>query len=48
MLAITPRPIEKFQLVVSRHEMNQLGLNLMLLPAFVALLGLTVLWLRRS
>jgi len=48
MLAVTPRAIDKFQLVVSRHEINQLGIILMILPGLVSILGLMVSWIRRN
>ena len=47
MLAIPPRPIEKYQIVLSRKELNELGLILLSLPGAVALFGLTVYWFRR-
>ena len=48
MLAITPDPIEKFQLILSRHEINQLGFIMMVIPGFVAVLGIAVFWIRRN
>lgn len=47
-LNIPPRPIERYQLSLSREELARLRLGLLfLLPAAAALLGLIVYWTRR-
>jgi len=47
-LNIVPRPIEKFQLVLSQQELLRLRYSLLFgLPAAVALIGLLVHWTRR-
>ena len=47
MLTIPPRPLERFQILLSKQEINQLGLVLFTLPAIVALMGVVVHWFRR-
>ena len=48
-LNIAPRPIEKFQLVLSKQELVRLRYSLLFgLPAATALLGLLVYWTRRQ
>jgi len=48
-LPIPPRPIERFQLLLSPRELQNLRLCLMfILPGAAALLGLIVYWTRRS
>ena len=47
-LSIPPRPIQRFQLSLSRQELSRLRLGLLgVLPGSVALLGLLVYWTRR-
>ncbi len=48
MLAIPPRPIEKFQLTVSGQELNRLGLLLLTIPGLLAVMGIAVGWIRRN
>jgi hypothetical protein len=48
-LAIPPRPIEKFQLILSQDELARLRYSLWFgLPALVACFGLAVYWTRRN
>ncbi len=47
MLAIPPRPIEKFQLPLSKPELNRLGLILLTIPGLLAIMGIAVGWIRR-
>jgi hypothetical protein len=48
-LNIPPRPIQRFQLALSRDELMRLRLGLYLVvPGIVALLGLIVFWTRRN
>jgi ABC-type uncharacterized transport system involved in gliding motility auxiliary subunit len=48
-LNIPARPIERFQLALSKEELDRLRLGLLLIvPGAVALLGLIVYWTRRS
>ncbi len=48
-LNIPPRPIQRFQLALSRDELMRLRLGLYLVvPGIVALLGLVVFWTRRN
>ncbi len=48
-LNIPPRPIERFQLLLSPRELQNLRYSLMfILPGAAALLGLIVYWTRRS
>jgi hypothetical protein len=48
-LAIPPRPIERYQLVMSQQQLLRLRYSLLLgVPGVVALLGLLVYWTRRS
>lgn len=47
LLAIPPRPVTKYQLLISRQEMFQLSVLLLLLPGGVAALGLIVHTVRR-
>ncbi len=48
-LNIPPRPIERFQLSLSRQELGRLRLGLLLIvPGVVGLLGLIVYWTRRN
>ncbi|HEY0945430.1 MAG TPA: GldG family protein [Opitutaceae bacterium] len=48
-LAIPPRPIDRFQLVLSQQQLARLRYSLLLgVPGAIALLGLLVYWTRRS
>ncbi len=47
MLAIPPRPVEKYQLPVSRLEMNTIGLVLLIIPGLLAVMGIAVGWIRQ-
>ena len=47
MLAIPPRPFEKYQLPVSRLELNRIGLVLLIIPGLLAVMGIAVGWIRR-
>lgn len=48
-LNIPPRPIQRFQLSLTRRELGRLRLGLLgVLPGCIALLGLLVYWTRRS
>ncbi|MGB0371479.1 MAG: GldG family protein [Opitutales bacterium] len=47
MLSIPPRPVQEFQLALSQAELMKLLLWLMVVPLAVALLGATILLLRR-
>ena len=47
VLALPPRPIEKYQLVISQGELQTLALLFLLIPGLAALLGLIVVWMRK-
>lgn len=47
MLAIPPRPLERYQIPLSREEESLLAGVLAILPAGTGILGLILLWLRR-
>lgn len=47
-LIIPPRPIESYQLVISRDQLNKVGLLFLAVPGALALLGFLVHWIRQS
>lgn len=49
LINIPPRPIDKIQLVLSGEQVAQLRITLLgILPGIVALMGITVYWIRRK
>lgn len=46
-LSIPPRPLERFQLTVSRRDLLHVALSFAAVPGLVGLLGLAVMWSRR-
>ena len=48
LLAIQPRPVEKFHLLLSRQELTQLSLVLLSLPGVVAIFGIIIYWIRKN
>ncbi|MGA1205467.1 MAG: GldG family protein [Opitutales bacterium] len=47
-LIIPPRPIESYQLAISRDQLRQIGLLFFSVPGALALMGLLVHWVRQS
>lgn len=48
LLAIQPRPVEEFHLLLSRQELTQLSLVLLSLPGAVAICGIMIYWIRKN
>lgn len=46
-LALPPRPIEKYQVVLSQADLQRLGWLYLTVPGVVGLLGLLLLWIRK-
>jgi ABC-type uncharacterized transport system involved in gliding motility auxiliary subunit len=48
MLVIPPRPVDTYQLTVSREQLDQIGLLFLSVPGVLILLGFAVYWIRQS
>lgn len=48
LLAIQPRPVEEYHLLLSRQELTQLSLVLLILPGAVAICGIMIYWIRKN
>ncbi len=47
LLAIRGRAVETYQMLISRKELNQLGLLISTVPSIIAVWGLVIYWTRR-
>ncbi len=47
LLAIPPRPIERYQIVASHGQLQRIGLLFLAVPGAVALAGIFITWFRR-